>query len=81
MTKEEIEGSTNFRFILSDILQKQILDVITSAFPYKFNDDSLFHNVIMPDMARAAAWSSYLSREAEAYSATIKLSNSRPVLF
>jgi hypothetical protein len=41
----------------------------------------LFHNVIMPDMARAAAWSSSLSRDAQAHSATIKISDSRPVLF
>jgi hypothetical protein len=72
---------TDFRFILSDILQKEILDMIGSISLRKFNDDSLFHNVIMPDMARAAAWSSSLSRDARAHSVKMKLSNSRPVLF
>jgi hypothetical protein len=73
---------TDFRYILCDILQREIWDLIRRVFPLKFKDTDLFHKVIMPDMARASAWISFLSLEAQAASVTAKFNQgSRPVLF
>jgi hypothetical protein len=72
---------TDFRFLLFDILQREIWDMMVGVIPYKFNDEGLFHNVIMPDMGRAVAWVSLLSREVRARR-TIKFDiDRRPVLF
>ena len=73
---------TDFRYILCDILQREMWDLIRRVFPIKFKDTDLFHKVIMPDMARASAWISFLSVDAQAASAKTKFNpGSRPVLF
>jgi hypothetical protein len=78
---EETE-MTDFRYILCDILQREMWDLIRRVFPMKFKDKDLFHKVIMPDMARASAWISFLSLDAQAASAKTKFNaGSRPVLF
>ncbi|MFZ0897098.1 MAG: hypothetical protein WAZ77_21570 [Candidatus Nitrosopolaris sp.] len=73
---------TDFRYILCDILQREMWDLIRRVFPIKFKDTDLFHKVIIPDMARASAWISFLSLDAQAASAKTKFNpGSRPVLF
>jgi hypothetical protein len=47
-------GLTDFRFVLFDILQREIWEMIRDVTPYKYNDDTLFHNVILPDMDKAS---------------------------
>ena len=74
--------SIDFRFILLDILQREIWEMIKNTAPDKFKDDVLFYNNIVPDMGRAVGWTSYLSREAQAESTKIEFKpNKRPVLF
>jgi hypothetical protein len=73
---------TDFRYILCDILQREMWDLIRRVFPIKYKDMDLFHKVIIPDMARASSWISFLSLEAQAASAKTKFNpGSRPVLF
>jgi hypothetical protein len=52
-------GLPDFIFVLFDILQREIWEMIRDVTPYKYNDDTLFHNVILPDMGKASlnAWS------------------------
>ena len=63
---------TDFRYILCDILQREMWDLIRRVFPIKFSKSDLFHKVIIPDMARASAWISFLSLEAQSASAKTK---------
>jgi hypothetical protein len=73
---------TDFRYILCDILQREMWDLIRRVFPIKFKDKELFNKVIIPDMARASAWVSFLSLDAQAASVKTKFNpGSRPVLF
>lgn len=73
---------SNFRYLLLDILQWEIYQLVSSQSPYMLNEATIAHNVLEPDLGRAAVWIKILSGQAWAHSRQTKFNpDSRPVLF
>jgi hypothetical protein len=70
---------TDFRFILLEMIQRQIWNIISGVIPEKFRTPELLNSVVSQDMGRAIAWISMLASEAQ--TATRFNRENRPVLF
>jgi len=71
---------TDFRFILYDMIQKEIWKMIIWAAPLKFDEASFCNSVVYPDIGRAVSWMALLATEA--YSKGLNFDrNGRPVKF
>lgn len=72
----------NFRFLLLDILQWRIYQIVSATAVYWFKDPTITHNVIDPDIGRAVAWIRYLATSARIHKAETDYQvQKRPVLF
>jgi hypothetical protein len=70
---------TDFRFILLEMIQRQIWNIISGVIPEKFRTPELLNSVVSQDIGRAIAWISMLASEAQ--TATHFNRENRPVLF
>ena len=75
----DMPSLTDFRFILLEMIQRQISNMIFQVIPEKFNTPAVLNNVVSHDMGKAIAWISLLA--AEAHTAMHFNKNNRPVLF
>lgn len=76
---DDMPSLTDFRFILLEMIQRQICNMIVGVIPQKFNTPDLLNNVVSHDLGRGIAWTSMLATEAQ--TAIHFNRDNRPVLF
>jgi hypothetical protein len=73
------EGEGDFRFVLYEIIQREIWELLKGMGRHKLKDDLLLQNVLIPDMGRAVSWTSFFAAKARGNISFDK--DRRPVLF